>query len=96
MENKAMTSDKIFDLMRNPFAHAKQDRASLKELLKLKWIVNTSKNPFSEESVQIDEGMFEEWKKKVPKWAESEEDNEFLSSFQRMVAEQAYINYKES
>ena len=47
MENKAMTSDKIFDLMRNPFAHAKQDRVSLKELLNAPWIVNTSENPFS-------------------------------------------------
>jgi hypothetical protein len=81
MENKAMTSDKIFDLMRNPFAHAKQDRASLKELLKLQWIVNTSKNPFSEESVKIDKDTFEEYGIKVPTWAESEDDNEFLSSF---------------
>ena len=69
MENKAMTSDKIFDLMRNPFAHAKQDRVNLKKLLKLQWIVNTSKNPFSEESVQIDKKIFEEYEEEVPTWA---------------------------
>ncbi len=51
MEKKALSSDKIFDLMKNPFKHAKQERESLEKLLKTSWIVNTSENPFSEELV---------------------------------------------
>ena len=51
MEKISMSSDKIFELIKNPFANAKQDRVSLKKLLNSPWIVNTSENPFSEESV---------------------------------------------
>ena len=46
-----MSSDKIFELIKNPFSNAKQDRVSLKNLLNSPWIVNTSENPFSEEAV---------------------------------------------
>ena len=34
MEKKALSSDKIFDLMKNPFKHAKQERESLESLEK--------------------------------------------------------------
>ena len=34
MEKISMSSDKIFELIKNPFANAKQDRVSLKKLLK--------------------------------------------------------------
>jgi hypothetical protein len=47
--------------------------------LKAPWIVNTSENPFSEESVKIHKDTFEEYGKEVPTWAY--EDYEFLSSF---------------
>ena len=77
MEKISMSSDKIFELIKNPFANAKQDRVSLKKLLNSPWIVNTSENPFSEEAVKIDKKTLKKYGKEVPTWAF--EDFEYLS-----------------
>jgi hypothetical protein len=75
MEKISMSSDKIFELIKNPFANAKQDRVSLKKLLKYPWIINTSENPFSEEALKIDKKTFKKYGVEVPTWAYKDSEN---------------------